>query len=530
MKQFSYSEAIDNLRLRVPKNKSYLGYQAEGIIFALCRKASLIADEMGLGKTVQALGVINNDDSIDSILIVCPASLICNWWNEIDQWIIGKRNIAVTSYEGISKINIATLDLLIVDEAHYTKNQNSIRSKNIKRIAKNAKKIIYLTGTPIENKPVELFPLLQVLDSKTWDPKGKIKGKNVEQGEGAGFWDFAKRYCNAHQERRGNKLYWDFSGNSNLNELGEKLRSSIMIRRMKKDVLKELPSKRHQIVLLPKVDDKLSADLEYYLGYIENSDKYEECINALRNDKIAFEEFSSKRHEQGLSKCEFVIDYVKICLQETNKIIIFAHHRDVIQELESMLDFTEYCLVTSDMSILQRYESVQRFQNDPNCNIILGSIDVMGVGFTLTASSLVLFAEISPVPGKMSQAIDRAHRIGQNESVLAKYLVQDGSIDARMCKILIKKQDVLDKILSTDNNDDNDDNYEDEVMENARLMTLRDPPIDLSGWDEEEIAKELEPWPNKEDAYDYLKCKHLNVKIVNSYYVCLSCNKNVRSS
>jgi len=437
------------MKLKAPLDKTYLAYQEEGIKYALARKGTLIADEMGLGKTVQALGVINNcwepDGVGKRVIIVCPASLIWNWYSEIDKWVIRKDvAVHVTSYEQCSKMYITSIDLLIVDEAQYVKHQKAQRTIAVKKLAKISKKIILLTGTPIENKPVELFSLLQIIAPDEWDKSGRIKGKTVSPGEGAQFFNFAKRYCDAKEVRRGKKKFWDFSGNSNLEELNSRLRETVMIRRLKKDVLKELPDKRHQIIVLPKTKNE-NGWIDKFIDRLEC--EWEHAIAELKANKIAFEEFSKVRHQQGIEKVEYVIGHIHECMEQVDKVILFAHHREVVESLKEELgDFGIVC-VTSNMSPAERANAVNEFQTKPDCKIILGTIDTMGTGFTLTASSLVLFAELSPVPGKMAQAADRAHRIGQRESVLVRYLVQDGSIDARMCKILIKKMEVISRAL-----------------------------------------------------------------------------------
>jgi len=428
--------------------KQYTQYQKEGIHFALTHNNCLIADEMGLGKTIQAIGVINEDKSLKTVIIVCPSSLQLNWWNEIDEWLTRdpKPQISVISYENLNKIPKISSDLLIIDEAHFIKNAKSLRTKNVKRISRNAKKILLLTGTPIENKPVELWTLLQILAPKTWDPSGKLKiGKTyqvVGDGEGAGFWNYALRYCGAHRERHGNKFHWVFSGATNLEELREKLYSTLMIRRLKKDVLDQLPPKRHQIIVLPNSN---SSDTDFLEDLTE--DNFEEVIRKLKANKIAFEEFSKVRLQQGIDKIPFVIEHMQNLLEENDKIVLFAQHQDVISQLSETLVFENSATMFASMSISERQAAVDKFQNDSNCKLILGSIGVMGTGWTLTAASLCVFAELDPVPGKMAQATDRLHRFGQKNSVLCQYLVQNGSIDARMCKILIKKQKVLNTLL-----------------------------------------------------------------------------------
>jgi len=244
----------------VPTGLSYLPFQKAAIAFAKDRKHTLIADQPGVGKTIEAIGILNNDDSIKSVLVVCPASLRLNWKLEATKWCVKKwnyyvadkkgeipenANFVIVNYERLDLVMEHNWDFLIVDECHRVKNPKAKRTitllgdkkKEIKGIVDNCKKTLWLTGTPIMNRPVELFPLLSVID-----PEGL--GKN--------FFGFAKRYCAAHQVQVSRySLVWDFTGSSNLVELQERLRTNVMIRRLKKDVLKELPGKRRQLVVLP---------------------------------------------------------------------------------------------------------------------------------------------------------------------------------------------------------------------------------------------------------------------------------------
>lgn len=261
------SRATDaEVDLPCPEGLSYLPYQKAGIAYAMAKPNVLIGDEMGLGKTIQAIGVYNTDPTIHRVLVVCPSSLRLNWKKEWAKWATRTSRIAVVNggkpsdwiaadaatcpvvvinYDILAKhraaIDAITWDLLIVDEAHYLKNPKAIRTKavlgqRVKGIEKAkaiaARRRIFLTGTPIVNRPVELFPLVEALD-----PAGL--GKN--------FFAFAKRFCNATQTKWG----WDFSGASRLDELQRTLRERFLVRRLKADVLTELPPKRRQVIEIP---------------------------------------------------------------------------------------------------------------------------------------------------------------------------------------------------------------------------------------------------------------------------------------
>ncbi len=449
------------MNIPAPAGLSYLPYQLDGIRFALGARGTLIADEMGLGKTVQAIGIINASPPAQQALIICPAGLRLNWQSELATWRVpGAPRCFVHSYHEAENIPVGYYDIVVIDEIHYCKNPSTLRSQALAKLAKPAKRVIGLTGTPMPNSPIEIWPILQMVCPEKWDnPLNNIgvitqERKKSHPGQGINFWNFAAKYCDLKMTSRrvGNRYVksWDLSGASNLDELRTRLRKTCMVRRLKADVLPHLPEKRHQIVMLEsKAND---ADLVPYEITEEN---YFDTIRRLRTDKVLFEEWSKRRHEQALKKVDDCIRFIGDALEESRKLIVFAHHADVIAKLVEGLDCEvrdsgDYVVsLTGKTSMNARKEAVDAFQNDPECTVIVGSIGAMGTGFTLTAAAHEIFVEMSPVPGEMNQAVDRAHRIGQKESVLIQYLVADGSLCARMMKILVKKQAVLMAALDT---------------------------------------------------------------------------------
>lgn len=463
-----------------PAGLSYLPYQRAGIAYALARRGTLIADEMGLGKTIQAIGVINGDETVRRVIIVCPASLRLNWKRELERWAVrpltigianGKlpeTDVVIVNYDVLKKhreaLAAVAWDLAIVDEAHYCKNSKAQRTQHTQAVCALARRRVLLTGTPIANRPVELFPLLQIADPEAWDPAGKRKGVEQPAGSGCGFFRFAKRYCNAHQTSAGNRMVWDFSGASNLPELQERLRATCMIRRLKSEVLTDLPAKRRQVIELAggeeAVDEERSAwarheeALEGLRVQVELSRadedpaSYAAAVDRLRaGSQLAFTEIARARHATALAKVDAALEHVENALESSAKVVLFAHHKDLIAKLSAGLAQFSPVVLTGDTEMADRQAAVDRFQTDPACRVFLGSITAAGVGLTLTAAAHVVFAELDWVPGNVSQAEDRCHRIGQRSSVLVQHLVLSGSLDARMARILVAKQDVADRAL-----------------------------------------------------------------------------------
>lgn len=440
------------MNIPAPPGKTYLPYQLKGIRYALGARGTLIADEMGLGKTVQAIGVLNGTVGGNAV-IVAPAGLRTNWENELASWRVSSApHTVVHSYHSAESLLPGQFETLIIDEAQYCKNPSSKRSQVMQALAKSAKRVIALTGTPIENRPIEIWPLLQIVCPEVWDRPDPLKDiqlssekRKTHPGQGPAFWDFASRYCDLKRTSfkygRATRSAWDFSGSSNLGELQKRLRETCMVRRLKKDVLPELPPKRRQIVVLPTEgidDDALLPEL--------TEGNYEESVKRLfKPDTVLFTEFSKRRHEQALKKLDICIRFIEDQLDSSPKIIIFAHHQDVIQKLQYAFVNTgvDTVVMTGATHPADRGAAVKRFQEDPRCKLFIGSIGAAGVGLTLTAASHVIFVELDPVPGRMTQAEDRAHRIGQRNMVLVQHLVAQRSLCARLVKLCVRKQEVV---------------------------------------------------------------------------------------
>lgn len=454
------------------KPYEYLPYQKAGIAYALKRENTLIGDEMGLGKTIQGIGVSNASPEIKNVLIVCPASLKLMWDRKWPEWDVKHLSVGVVEGNEVPDTDVVivnydildrnanafrarTWDLLIVDECHKVKNPKALRTQfllgkytwipeerrwnvDIQPIA--AKRRVFLTGTPIVNRPVELWPIIRTLDPQGL---GKYKSK------------FEQRYCaltplfkrNGEpvmvRNRKGEMVQaFDKNGASNLPELQERMRTSFLVRRLKADVLKDLPPKRREIVVLEpgvKVREAVKRERAVY-------DSLQAAgLNSVKTD---FAEMTNTRQEVARAKLPYVIEEVREALEAVDKLVVMAHHKLVVEALAR--EFPDISVVVnSDVSIEDRQVAVDAFQTDPNIKLFIGSIQAAGVGLTLTAASNIIFAELDWVPGNVSQAEDRCHRIGQVNPVLIKYLVFDKSADADMAQKLVSKESVITAGLDT---------------------------------------------------------------------------------
>jgi len=434
-----------------PDGLAYMPFQIDAIKHSITHPNALLALEMGLGKTIVTIGLMNAlQDEIKRVLVVCPASLKINWYREITKWycrdvvpglcngryVIG--NVVIINYDIVEKhhdiICQKEWDLLVGDEVHYAKTPTARRSKAFYSIP--AKRKLYLTGTPILNRPIELQPILNGL--------GVPWAFNRHQ--------YGVRYCDAHTGRFG----WDYRGSSRLPELNQKLTDSVMVRYRKQDVLKDLPDKRRELIVLSNKGNTAVEKEKQATGAMRAAESrlmrqvasstgadYADAVKRLRDHRMfAFSQLSKLRHETAYSKLPQAISCIRDMLEETDKMVVFAHHHDIVDAIYD--EFSDIAVrLTGRNTLADRQASVDRFQTDSNCRLFIGNIKAAGVGLTLTAASTVMFVELDWTPANMDQAESRLHRIGQKNSVNIYYLVIDDSLDCFMAKKLIDKEAVI---------------------------------------------------------------------------------------
>jgi SWI/SNF-related matrix-associated actin-dependent regulator of chromatin subfamily A-like protein 1 len=221
----------------------------------------------------------------------------------------------------------------------------------------------------------------------------------------------------------------------------------IMIRRTKAQVLPQLPEKIHTVVELYPTGNLMKRIIKQEL------DAYEVRFLKVNHDSINWDDLARVRHQTALVKVPLIVQYVTEVLEGgVQKVVVFAHHRDVIAQLVEGLSSYHPVMLVGGMGPQERQDSIDAFQNDSAVRVFIGNIQAAGNGITLApASSRCIFAELSWVPAEMTQCEDRLHRIGTKDSVHVQHLVLEGSLDAMMVKVLIKKQKVLDAVLDFSN-------------------------------------------------------------------------------
>lgn len=420
----------------VPGMNDMFPFQKYGVGYIESRNGrALVADEMGLGKTIQALGYLAIHPELRPAIIVVPASLKLNWKREIEKWM--DKSISVTILQSrtpykfdltdIIIINYDILDawtltlkklkckVMIIDEVHFIKSRKAQRTKATRKLAKGIKHVIGLSGTPITNKPIEFFESLNLIRPDIFPT----------------FWPFATKYCAPVNNGYG----WSF-GSSNKKELHSELTKTLMLRRLKKDVLTELPPKIRTVIPL-EIDNRNEYD-----------QAEEEMMDNTDNEPGYYlAQFEKLKQITVKGKMKFVYEWIDNFLNTNQKLIIFCTHRNIV---EQVTEYYKGILVKlyGGMSAEQKQESVDSFQNNDKIKLFAGNIKAAGIGITLTAASATCFIELGWTPSEHIQAEDRIHRIGQEaDSVFAYYLVAEETIEEDIAKLIDDKHKVLDAIL-----------------------------------------------------------------------------------
>lgn len=382
------------------------------------------------------------------MLVVAPSSLRFVWRDQASQWLpqlVGEDgsgvHVITSGKDRVSsgaRIVVGTYDLLrrcealqrrpdgrnylviIVDESQNIKNETSQRTKAVVGLCKAARRVMLLSGTPALNRACELYSQLEAL----------------LPSEMPSYKEFAERYCVKQVQRYGRRTVEKWGDAKRSGELNCVL-ASVMIRRLKADVLHELPSKLRMRVPLDPA--KMNADLLKEVGkqVRKVSSQAKQFLDG-NSSEVGLPELFRKTAEAKLGA---VLEYVEHLCELGIKFLLFAHHHVILDALGAKLAQlkVQYVRIDGKTPHTQRPLHVTRFQEEESVRVALLSITAAGAGITLTAASTVVFAELYWVPGQMHQAEDRAHRIGQKSSVSVQYLVAGDTLDDVLFHALEKK-------------------------------------------------------------------------------------------
>ncbi|XP_022714699.1 SWI/SNF-related matrix-associated actin-dependent regulator of chromatin subfamily A-like protein 1 isoform X3 [Durio zibethinus] len=454
---------------RIPSSieSKLLPFQRDGVRFVLQHGGrALLGDEMGLGKTLQAIAVAACIRDSWPVLILAPSSLRLHWASMIQQWLnIPPSDIVVIfsqpggsnrggftilssnrkggihldglfniiSYDLVAKLEnllmASEFKVVIADESHFLKNAQAKRTTASLPVIKKAQYAILLSGTPALSRPIELFKQLEALYPNVYR-------KVYEYGE---------RYCKGG-------IFGTYQGASNHEELHNLMKATVMIRRLKKDVLCQLPMKRRQQVFLELTEkdmkqiSSLFRELEVVKSKITACQSEEE-VHSL---KLMQKNLINKIYTDSAQvKIPAVLDYLGTVIEADCKFLIFAHHQPMIEGiLQFLLKKKVGCIrIDGTTPASSRQALVNDFQEKDAIKAAVLSIKAGGVGLTLTAASTVIFAELSWTPGDLIQAEDRAHRIGQVSSVNIYYLLANDTVDDIIWDVVQHKLENLGQML-----------------------------------------------------------------------------------
>jgi SWI/SNF-related matrix-associated actin-dependent regulator 1 of chromatin subfamily A len=438
-------------------------HQKQALAWLEPKPKAILALDMGLGKTC-----VSSLNLTVPALVVCPASLKLNWQKELAMWRpelsvqvvqspkdqLTGAHVTIVNYDILAKLELPEYKTVVVDEAHYIKNYKAKRTKLMMGLIKTTPNVRLLTGTPIVNRPIELWTQLYAI--------GATK---------LGYFEFGMRFC------AGWKTPWDtydFTGSSRQAEL-VKLLDPVMLRMTKEECI-DLPAKTYRIISLDLPVDKRESKFD--LSQIDTP------------GPIAFEAISDIRRLNAERKLDSSITYIKDCLEQTYKIVVFAHHTHIIDGIMQALSDYGPVVVTGSVKNEDRQKAVESFQTDPKCRVFIGNIKAAGVGLTLTAASHVVFVEAPWSPSDLQQAADRCHRIGQNVNVTVDLLTIKASIDELILHKILTKMDIIDAIIK-ESKDMNTKLIAAKLRELAELFEANEEPIAkiIDQANEEPIAK-----------------------------------------
>lgn len=445
-------------------------HQKEGMAFANARAFSYLAHDPGVGKTRTAVMVLDANADADHALVLCPASVVGVWRQQIAQWSIDHTrkvyvvdsagfdphqarpgSITVCSYGMLSRHPALVerlarhgYDLLIVDEAHKLKSPSSKRTKAVlgmrcrnTGLASNCAKVIFLSGTPVLNTPDELWTFLRAFAPEAI-------------GKSLGFDEFRDRYCVMEDRWIGDNLlpYVAKAKRETMPEL-RKILSPLMHFARWQDVQRNMPPLiwQHFPFALEQMPLEFGEAQRLIVDFMKRDgvdmNDPEQVLSWLKSSA----HLATYRRMVGLLKAPLVAEAVTDDFEGgVTKVLLFAHHHEVINRLAQSLKHLGLVTITGATSSKDREAAVYRFQNSDQCGVFLGQTQAAGEGITLTKSNLVYLVEPDYTPAVNYQAAKRAHRTGQHHSVQARMCSLDGSLDAAIAAILTRKCETIQAI------------------------------------------------------------------------------------
>lgn len=464
-------------------------YQAEGVAFLERWDGNvLLADEPGLGKTAQVMAYAYKNHRLP-MLVVLPKTLLLNWRREITLMlgqqlsvlIVGvvpnKRrqeqlrqqwphvtfskvaqpgyDVTLINYDIVSRnqsqLEAVAYNYVVVDESHKIKNPRAQRTRAILRLVtgreevkgkKNVFQVLhapvphvtFCTGTPMLNRPLELWTTVATLAG--WVPQF------------GNFWKFATQFCNAHRNAYG----WDFTGSSNEAQLNKLLTDTIMLRRRKQDVLRDLPPKT--FITVPLEFDR--AEYDSVAAAFEGTGAWKQGMETLvrhggnpakSDDTIVA--VGKCREIAAYAKLQSAVEWIMDFVEGGDKLVVFAHHQRMVDQVAAAVANAGIGVrvIRGGVSLEARAQAAEDFQTCDDVKVIVLNIASAGFGITLTAARACAFLQLPWTPGDMIQAADRVHRIGQLDNVTVYNLVAEGTVEEDIGDMIMAKAAVANSVV-----------------------------------------------------------------------------------
>lgn len=432
-----YNSFVDGqIKLRLPYHERFYAHQPQALRESYYKQDVFLALDMGLGKSIISASLSRlHQDPVT--VIICPAAVKWNWYRDltgnfqfndlyftildtrksrmiralVQRFIIVNYDITGTFYQEIVRANPTHF---IFDEAHQLKNHNSQRYKNIKKILDNFPdaRRTFLSGTPVKNRVNDVFAYLKLINHPL----------------GGNYKKFLDEYTIKTTIRGSSKV----SGGRNLQELYVKL-SNFMIRKTKEECL-DLP-------------EKIFFEYKYSLeDYRQEYDKVIKELSEMKEISSLTGSIHSLNKITAMAKIPGIIELAEEIVEQGRKVVIFGGYTDPIEKL--VKHFGNRCVkVTGSVDAYNRDQCVQRFHNDPECEIFVGNMQAAGVGINLTNATDVIFMNFPFTSSELNQAIDRLHRIGQKSSVNVHYTFCEESIDDYIYELIVDKQKDINALI-----------------------------------------------------------------------------------
>lgn len=448
---------FDEYQKRDKRGWRVFPHQEIGVKFLLSKNNRILGDDMGLGKTLMST-IASIESGVEKILVVCPANAKINWFREINAYIPEEdisiiksghwdpKRYTIINYDILKNFHTITdgrknykdyeihrnlvdegFDLVIMDEAHMVKNPKANRTKIMNQITEKIKKRWLLTGTPIANRPMDFFNLLNICDSPVT----------------SSWKQFAFRYCDGKKFKKKLKSgsyrdIWITDGASNLEELHNRTKN-LILRRKKEDHL-DLP---------PKIVAPYYVEIDDMNQYHRVFDEYLEWAKSegkrLGTGRHMVELIVLRKY-LALEKTKQTIELAEQAIENGQKVIIFTNFT---HSFDTLMDHFGKIAVghNGKMNSTSKQNSIDKFQEDDNIKVFVGNLISAGTAITLTKAETVIMNDLDFVPSNHAQAEDRAHRIGSTSTTNVYYPIAVGTIDEMMFKILEKKRKIIDTVI-----------------------------------------------------------------------------------